>query len=283
MSMSGGRLHHPFDFGTYPRLLNRALRARLLSRDEYVILVGLYARANRETWLASVTLDQLGDLIAWEKSEDYLYRLLDALKRKAWIEYPTTPGKKQHVYAIRLLWDRPERSEDGPRIENAPSPSTAAAEDGSSADVPPAALSNESEDEGGRTTAAGPSTEPSGPRIEDSSNADTERDSRSVGDEPVRAPRDVREKTNPSSKEKFKDQRLGSSDHRTVEGEGTAETNDDRFLDALGFRPNGDGPAVSADEDGGLVWRDEPMEGEAGFLADAQALVDVGLAAWEDS
>lgn len=110
--MSGGRFH-PFDFATYPRLLNRALRARRLSRDEYVILVRLYAMANRETWLASVTLDQLGDRIAWDRSEDYLYRLLDALKRKAWIEYPTTPGKKQHVYAIGLLWDRAEQSEDG--------------------------------------------------------------------------------------------------------------------------------------------------------------------------
>ena len=193
-----------------------------------------------------MTLDQLGDLIAWDKSDDYLYRLLDALKRSEWIEYPTTPGKKQHVYAIRLLWDRPERSEDGPRIESAPSPSTAAAEDGSRADVPPAAPSNESEDDDGRTTAAGPSTEPSGPRIEDSSNPDAEQDSRSIGAEPVRARRDVRERTNPSSKEKFKDQRLGSSDHRT--GDGTAETNDDALLAALGFETNGDGPAVALSE-----------------------------------
>lgn len=42
---------------------------------------------------------------------------------------------------------------------------------------------------------------------------------------------------------------------------------------------NGNGPAVSV-VDGDLVWRDEPIEGEEGVLADCEALVEAGFAEW---
>jgi hypothetical protein len=43
---------------------------------------------------------------------------------------------------------------------------------------------------------------------------------------------------------------------------------------------NGDGPPVQVDEDGDFVWRNPPVEGEIGILADAEALVEAGLAHW---
>lgn len=51
-------------------------------------------------------------------------------------------------------------------------------------------------------------------------------------------------------------------------------------LAQLASERNGNSPTVTVDEDG-LVWRNEPTAGEAGILADAQALVDAGLAEWE--
>jgi hypothetical protein len=45
---------------------------------------------------------------------------------------------------------------------------------------------------------------------------------------------------------------------------------------------NGSGAAVSIAEDGSWVWRDPPAEGEVGLVADAQALVEAGLARWVD-
>jgi hypothetical protein len=109
---------HPFDFATYPRRLNRALRRREITHDEYVILVaGLYARANRSTWIATLTLDQLFEAIAWEGSADWLYRRLRDLKRRGWIDYASQPGKKRHSYAIKLRYDRSGDSEEGPSTQ----------------------------------------------------------------------------------------------------------------------------------------------------------------------
>lgn len=39
-------------------------------------------------------------------------------------------------------------------------------------------------------------------------------------------------------------------------------------------------PAVACADDGSLVWRDEPLGGELGLLADAEALVEAGVASW---
>ena len=71
---------HPFDFATHPRSLDRALRSGDLTETDYVILVRLYGVANRATWIATLTLEQLAESIAWERSLDWLYRRLADLE-----------------------------------------------------------------------------------------------------------------------------------------------------------------------------------------------------------
>jgi hypothetical protein len=110
--VSGEPRRHPFVYATYPRVLNRALRARAISRDEFVILAQLYARADRATWTADVTLEQLGEAVAWEHSADWLRKRLVSLKARGWIDYRTLPGRKRHVYTIRLLYNRTSPSEE---------------------------------------------------------------------------------------------------------------------------------------------------------------------------
>lgn len=39
-------------------------------------------------------------------------------------------------------------------------------------------------------------------------------------------------------------------------------------------------PRVRQARDGSLIWTGEPQEGAEGVLADAEALVDAGIAAW---
>jgi hypothetical protein len=213
---------HPFEFSTHPRMLDRALRARRISRDEFVLLVALYARADRATWTVSRSLDQIADLVAWDKSEDYLYRLLAGLRKRGWLDYPTTPGKKAHLYVIRLLHDRSEHSEESPRTAGAASPSMAAAENGSGARIPVCALAVESEDGNERTSVASPRMALPSPRMGATAKPLGERDSDAREQAPVRAPRDVGERANLAVRERLQGERLGTSGHSTVDGEGTA-------------------------------------------------------------
>jgi hypothetical protein len=108
---------HPFAYATYPRQLNRALRGGKLSADEFLILVALYARANRQAWTVSTTLEQIAEAIAWSHSHDWLRKRLVALRKKRCIEYETRPGRRQHIYRIRLLYDGPKVSEESLRSQ----------------------------------------------------------------------------------------------------------------------------------------------------------------------
>ena len=98
----------PFQFWRPPTLLNRALRERAITRGDYAILVWLYSRADDRTWIASLTLDQIKEGIAWEKTLDYLRKRLNGLKERGWLDYKTVPGRKGHVYAIRLRYGGPQ-------------------------------------------------------------------------------------------------------------------------------------------------------------------------------
>jgi hypothetical protein len=190
---------HPFDFATYPRPLNRALQRRLLNRDEYVLLVWLYSRANRSTWVATITLAQLAEAVAWDRSPDWLYRVLADLKRRRWIDYKAQPGKKAHAYAIKLVYDRPEHSEEGPSTQ----PLNHA---GLRAD----------------RARMGPRRHLRGPSMEDGSKPLPEPVSESESAERLRAARDVRERSTTGTKDQnlsgglSQDQILGSVRRRRM-------------------------------------------------------------------
>jgi hypothetical protein len=97
----------PFPFDPVPAALLRALRNRLVSRDEFCALAYLYARAtNRSarTWVVTITLAQLGEAIAWEHSAEWLRQMLVRLRSKGWIAYESRSGQRK-PYDIRLLWE----------------------------------------------------------------------------------------------------------------------------------------------------------------------------------
>jgi hypothetical protein len=277
MSGAGDELKrvHPFAYATHPRRLDRALRRREVDRDEYAILVWLYSRADRSNWIAAVTLAQLAEGVAWELTDDALYRRLRGLRQRGWIAYETRPGKKRHVYAIRLVHDGPTESEDSPGRQTL-------------------------DDPGLRSTPSRmpPSRHFGGPRMEAGTYPDQEPTAERARDERVRVPRDGREKTTTRLEEGFSEQRLGSSDQDQVVGEGPGDESglvlhacEESLLTGLSMLDPEEPPwtllecrataGVKAGPDGRLIWRDEPLPGEAGVLADARALVKAGLATWE--
>jgi hypothetical protein len=71
-------------------------------------------------------------------------------------------------------------------------------------------------------------------------------------------------------------------DHALGKGTGD-ELSGDGFLEVLQSL-NGEPPVqLAADDEGELYWSSPPREGEAGVMADCQALVDAGLARWKSA
>ena len=215
-----GRPLHPFNYATYPRALNRALRRGLLTRDDYVILVSLYARANRVAWTVTTTLEQIAEAIDWKRSIDWLYRRLADLKRRRWIAFQAEPGKKHPSYTIRLLYEADESPLTSSSDPSEETPSTQSLND--------AGL-------GSGDARMGPSTELPGPSTEDGGNPLPEPLSERGHGDGLRASRDVLEKTTPLIEEKVLCERL---DKTAALGE--AAMDDSRFLAALNEKREAD-------------------------------------------
>jgi len=92
------------------RILHDVAAGRLTLAQGWVEQ-SLYTLADSETWTVKVRdLDALAGLIGWDKSVDYLSRVLAALRAKARVSFETRPGSTRHPYEIRLLYDSPPLS-----------------------------------------------------------------------------------------------------------------------------------------------------------------------------
>jgi hypothetical protein len=185
---SGPQSLIPFAFAPIPRSAPAALRAGELSPAAYRILTVFYDRANQDTWISSFQdLDAIGRCVAWEFTLDYLSKCLRELREKGWIAYESAPGRKHHGYTIRLIWKREETSEsDDLELDKA--------------------VRAQSEHRFGSGTGLEPHREtlpePTSPSIggvspstKGAATAEPVRDSAVRRTAPVRAPRDVRDKT----------------------------------------------------------------------------------------
>lgn len=279
----------PFAFARYPRSLNRGMRERALAHDEYVILVWLYSRANDLTWVASVTLEQIVEGIAWKHSLDWLWKRLDGLKAKGWIDYPTRPGKKRHSYAIRLLYDGPKPSEESRSIEQAASRSTDSGQTESRGGLAAVSAAGESEH---ATAARGEDSRSRGGSSRSTGDAASplaKPDSSSPRAEGVGASRDVGERAKPLSEGGRGE---AGSRFESYRANGGAGTPDDRLIGARPERRRNEGEWREAMEraraslDGWpepreVEWPDTSgMRGEEAILADCEALVAAGQARW---
>lgn len=239
-------------FVPLPNAVAVALAEHRLLRVDVSILVALYRRASRKTNRASVTLDRLAEWTGWCRGHDalslgYLSERLRFLRSDGWLSYRSKPGANGHTYDVELhpipIERRPERNPSRKQAEN---PSRREPGSRSGTGVGRAAETTLPEPPLPSVAVDSPSREGHNPSREQTGNRVMEPRTPLLDEAVTRAPKNGEEETNPSSKESFKDQRLGSSDHRTVDG--TAETNDDALLAALGFETNGDGPAVALSE-----------------------------------
>ncbi len=156
-----------------PKLL-AARRCGEIDHFDQMILDGFYELASRKSnWvIGPFTLEQIAEMLAWPLTLDTLYRRLTKIRSTGWIDYPTRPGKKHHKYLITLLGNRRERSEHGPSTPplNHAGTGTAATHDD-------------------------PSVSPAGPKTEQASNRLQAPVADASEHEPIRASRDLRDKT----------------------------------------------------------------------------------------
>lgn len=217
----------------------------------------------------ALTLEALAETITWPLGREALRQKLHELRRAGWIDFDDLKQGQRRPWVFRLgraaIDGESEPIHDRPRADlQAETP------------VELEVSSNESQSD--------PAANPHG-----------ERDSVRP-----RPPTDERPRAELSRAE-----REAAPNGDSVDGEGTqVETHDDRLIAAiaesrhrddalaelhskidrarLAAERNGEPPVRVERADGGLlVWTpEEPFEGEQGIVADAQALVDAGIAEW---
>jgi DNA-binding MarR family transcriptional regulator len=242
-------------FAPVPLDFDQAFKNGDLTSGAYLVGCHLAAESYRskhtDDGVVTLHVSALAELC--EVSPSTIRRALHALERKGWIRFAVRE-RQQGPWRIRLTGlAKPDEeracvtpaSPDPPLVTQAPASPPATEESAiqrPKPDSPPSSL------------------RPSRARIDE-----TRRDQKSL-------------KANPRSEEKL--------DH--VVGETTATGSDpgvtDRLLakveDLDRRKRNGRPVSVEQADDASLVWSGEAQEGEAGVLADCQALVDAGLGEW---
>jgi hypothetical protein len=173
--MTGPAEVAPLDGIAFARVVREvffAVERGELDLFEAWVLAVLYNRQRGRFWVVWISAGELMRATGWPHDWDWLYRKLTSLKRKGWVDFPTTPGKKHPTYAITLRHEAGEQTEQGPSTQRL----------------------NDAEASTANAT-TGPSTTRSQPSSEQPSRADREPDSGVDAAEPDRARRDVRDKT----------------------------------------------------------------------------------------
>jgi hypothetical protein len=264
----------PFtNWAPIPRRIFRDVAVGRLTPAEGRVEKALYAAASPWTWTATFRdLDALARSLGWEFTTNYLSKVLASLRAKGRIDFETAPGRTNHGYEIRPLY----QSEHNPSRNAAPSPSS---EQPANALVEPESglrRARQSEHGEGLAADASPSTGTPSPSGERRANPVVEPDSAGSERDPVRAAREsLKPKT--LTEEEGVDHPVGKGPEEPVENEEIVRTT---AAIIASLNRYGDRPPVSVDEDGEWIFRNEPTDGEPGFLADCQALVDASLAIW---
>jgi hypothetical protein len=115
----------PFPFARVPRRAFVELRRGQLTEPEFRVLAVLYDRANEETWVTRFAdLDRLSYYAAWDRSTDYLSKVLRSLRTKGWIAYERKTGPSTEPYVVTLLHASSDGSELGPKLSPSKQPTS---------------------------------------------------------------------------------------------------------------------------------------------------------------
>jgi hypothetical protein len=306
---SGERRVLGFHFEPVPRIARSARRLGLLSGDQYDLLGFLYGSADfgalahrRET--PRLTLERIAEGIRWVHTNDALSKLLRRTSDGGWFDYRVERAKGgTYLYLFRL---NPEGPQAVRAVSELEAGSVSELEEAETPHREPDSATREAEAvRAGNAPETGSLSEQGG----DLSELDlarrplAERDSGAARPEPVRAAQNNREElllegalTNnvslgvevPEEGEPVED--LVESTYRLLAVAREIGSNPNPVASATeqaqrASERNGGRPPVRVEvaDDGSLGWSPpKPVVGEKGILADAQALVDAGLAQWVD-
>jgi hypothetical protein len=147
--------------------------------------------------------------------------VLRSLRKKGRIRYESRPGSTQHAYDFELIWSPSDQSEHSPSRNGPTSPTTEDDEPGFTTALAEPATAELSEQVKPDSAEASPSRRAPSPSSDAGESPLADRVSGSAQPEPVRAPRDGREKAKPLNEGARGDTESRFANDKTLDGEGT--------------------------------------------------------------